>query len=376
LNDDDELVSVREITDLSSVVEYKGKIYLFQSNTAVKKFMANPKRYTCASAIKPPKDIPQKMDITEEEWQRMTEYCGFGDFDPVLYYANHHYKGLQRGNIKYCVVYKRKLYVFINEENQRKFLKKPSQYWNLLLPIKVPRKSGSVDFEKIPPFAYLSSKGMISVLKKVIKLMAEKRPRAPFMNTDQCAALYMGYYLKTLNMNATYERRQKYRNAMFKLQTMKNSSKEFLTELQEYYGCRPHNLPDRLRNNLDEFLNFEHLPIEKKLLMPRIPEEPLGFDTIPAPYTERQVIRKVRNVIDKMKVAEKNTKLEAFTNYSSKKKAAEEASARAAQDAKEAAELAKKLTDKSQMRMQKAKTYLSTHGGGKASIYTENGHVQ
>lgn len=90
LNDLDEMVSVKHISDLSQVVEYKGQIYLFSSKNSVRKFMANPKKYTPPGCLRqPPKDLPQTLEVKPEDFERLSNHWGFMDFDPVLYYANH-----------------------------------------------------------------------------------------------------------------------------------------------------------------------------------------------------------------------------------------------------------------------------------------------
>lgn len=90
LNDADELVSVKQITDLHQVVEYKGQIYLLSTKHAVRKFLTSPKRYTVPGCLRtPPKDMPQTLEVKPEDFERLHEHWGFMDFDPVLYYANH-----------------------------------------------------------------------------------------------------------------------------------------------------------------------------------------------------------------------------------------------------------------------------------------------
>lgn len=197
--------------------------------------------------------------------------------------------------------------------------------------------------------------------------MAEKRPRGPFMNVDQCAALYMGYYLKSQNMNSPYNVRQKYRDAMFKMSTLKSSTKDFLNELGNYYGCRPRNMPENLRKQLEEFVKYEHMPAEEKVLIPKIPGVTLGYDAVPAPFDEVQVTRKVRRMMGTLKDVEIREHMDAFKMYSNKKKAAEDAAARAAQDAKDAADEAKMKEQRAQMRMTKAKSKARTSSSSKRS---------
>lgn len=184
------------------------------------------------------------------------------------------------------------------------------------------------------------------MLRKLVKLMAEKRPRGPFMNSDQCAALYMGYYLKSQNMNAHFQIRQKYRDAMFQMSNLKNRTKDTLSNLRNFYGCRPRNMPDSLRKQLEELVAFENLPMEKKVLVPTLPDLRLGYDHVKSPFSEHQVTRKVRRMMDGMKGIAAQEQLNSFRQFSKKKKAAEDAAARAAQDAKDAAELARKMATK------------------------------
>lgn len=114
----------------------------------------------------------------------------------VVFFFQNSYKGLQRGLAKYCVAYRTKLYCFVNQENMKKFMKRPERYWNQILPAKVPRKTEPMDMEKIPPYSYLLAKGVLSEIRKVVQVTGEKRPRVPFMALERCASLFMGYYFK------------------------------------------------------------------------------------------------------------------------------------------------------------------------------------
>lgn len=72
-------------------------------------------------------------------------------------------------------------------------------------------------------------------------------------------------------MNSPYEVRQKYRNAMFDMMQLKDNTKKFLTELEDYYGSRLKNLPDRIKTKLEDFLKLESTPDNEKVLNPAIP---------------------------------------------------------------------------------------------------------
>lgn len=185
------------------------------------------------------------------------------------------------------------------------------------------------------------------------------------MNVDQCAALYMGYYLKSQNMNSPFTVRQKYRDAMFKMSTLKSSTKDFLNELGNYYGCRPRNMPENLRKKLEEFVKYEHMPVEEKVVMPKIPDLTLGYDAVPPPFDEVQVTRKVRRMMGTLKDVEIREYMDGFKNYSQKKKAAEDAAERARQDAQDAADEAKMREQRAQIRMTKAKSKGRTSSSSK-----------
>lgn len=163
-------------------------------------------------------------------------------------------------------------------------------------------------------------------------------------------------FVAALNMNSHFEVRQKYRDAMFKMSTTKIETKEFLTELQNYYGCRYRTLPEKLRRQLDDFMKYEHLPTEEKVLIPKIPDMVLGYDAVEPPFDEHQVTRKVRRMMETLRDVELRENMDAFKNYSQKKKHAEDAAERAAQDAKDAAELANKMAQRAQRRLSKARS--------------------
>lgn len=233
------------------------------------------------------------------------------------------------------------------------------------------------------PYSYLLAKGMIPILRNLLKLMQEKRPRCPFMSADQCAALYMGYYLKSMiyhghdsliickeefmdahdmhfnipgqNMNSPVECRQKYRDAMFKMSTMKSSTKEFLTELQQYYGRPQRSIPARIKQQLEEFIRFEHMPTEDKVYIPKIPDMCLGYQYLKPPFSEPKVTRKVRRMMEHMKEVNLKENMTAFTTFSRRAKANQEAIKRANEDAQAAADYAQKLSAQARRRMSKMK---------------------
>jgi len=98
-------------------------------------------------------------------------------------------------------------------------------------------------------------------------------------------------------MNSHYELRHKYRSAMFNMQRVQHTMKEFLNELKDYYGCRLRSLPDKLRKHMDEFMKFLELSDKEKVLVPEIPDCPLGYKFIPSPTRDMDLIEKVKEMM-------------------------------------------------------------------------------
>ncbi len=86
LNETNELIPVKDMTDLSRVIEYYGELYAFINQKNVELFMQHPKKYTYPGCIRlPPVEIPHRCTLTEEEMNLLEDHWGFLDFDPVFY---------------------------------------------------------------------------------------------------------------------------------------------------------------------------------------------------------------------------------------------------------------------------------------------------
>lgn len=124
-------------------------------------------------------------------------------------------------------------------------------------------------------------------------------------------------------MNAPYDVRQKYRNAMFDMMTTKNNTKKFLTELQDYYGCKMRTLPERLRTKLDEFIGMEGKREEERVLV----DSPLGTVLSKAATKVEDTDVEISERYQRMKMlllqADLIEKMEAFGMFSKRRKVAE-----------------------------------------------------
>jgi len=87
LNDHEELVQVKELNDLSRVVEYHGELFVFSSERNVQAFLSHPGAYTLPTCKRvPPKDVPMSCTLNEAQMMLLKDSWGFVDFDPVVYF--------------------------------------------------------------------------------------------------------------------------------------------------------------------------------------------------------------------------------------------------------------------------------------------------
>lgn len=157
-----------------------------------------------------------------------------------------------------------------------------------------------------------------------------------------------------LGLNKKSGNRQKYLDAMAKMTAIEKSTNDFLAELKHYYGTDPRSLPPRLRQKFEEFVEFENLPVEKKVYIPIVPGKRLGYDNLDPPFpddSQETNHKRVQKLMAKVQNFELREKLDAFSSFSRKKKSADEAAARVMQEAIDAADQAQKMNRKSRLRL-------------------------
>ena len=86
LNECDELIPVKDLTNLDLVIELCGELYAFINQKNADMFMRNPQNYSYPGSLRyPPDEVPTRVCLNAEEMRVLESHWGFMDFDPVFY---------------------------------------------------------------------------------------------------------------------------------------------------------------------------------------------------------------------------------------------------------------------------------------------------
>lgn len=113
---------------------------------------------------------------------------------------------------------------------------------------------------------------------------------------------------------------------MFDMIQNKNKDKKFLNDLENHYGARLNKLPEKMRNDLEEFLNKEKMTDgEKTFLPPPLAEnERITKDTIKVGANYDEIRRRCKIMKFLLNEVDLEEKAESFTLYSEQKKGADQ----------------------------------------------------
>ncbi|ETE69947.1 Adenylate kinase domain-containing protein 1, partial [Ophiophagus hannah] len=209
----EELIDCSDSPSLKFAAEFRGHYYKMAGQKELDKFLKTPELYVPPLAPYPLpllNNLPKRLTVADVKalFPMQAELQGFC---PVTYLdGKRRYEALVPGNIEYAVLYRKKLYIFENEEKLQRFMRKPEKYWNLTLPHKLPPLKEPIVLTALPLTGYLEQ-GVATALIKAMNAVGCLKPKFPYLSVKRTALLFIAYHLKAYNPNTPNYIRKKYK---------------------------------------------------------------------------------------------------------------------------------------------------------------------
>ncbi|KAG8123953.1 hypothetical protein E2320_019386, partial [Naja naja] len=209
----EELIDCSDPPSLKFAAEFRGHYYKMAGQKELDKFLKTPELYVPPLAPYPLpllNNLPKRLTVADVKalFPMQAELQGFC---PVTYLdGKRRYEALVPGNIEYAVLYRKKLYIFENEEKLQMFMRKPEKYWNLTLPHKLPPLKEPIVLTALPLTGYLEQ-GVATALIKAMNAVGCLKPKFPYLSVKRTALLFIAYHLKAYNPNSPNYIRKKYK---------------------------------------------------------------------------------------------------------------------------------------------------------------------
>uniref|UniRef100_A0A8C5RVE0 Cilia- and flagella-associated protein 206 n=1 Tax=Laticauda laticaudata TaxID=8630 RepID=A0A8C5RVE0_LATLA len=209
----EELIDCSDSPFLKFAAEFRGHYYKMAGQKELDKFLKTPELYVPPLAPYPLpllNNLPKRLTAANVKalFPMQAELQGFC---PVTYLdGKRRYEALLPGNIEYAVHYRKKLYIFENEEKLQRFMRKPEKYWNLTLPHKLPPLKEPIVLTALPLTGYLEQ-GVATALIKAMNAVGCLKPKFPYLSVKRTALLFIAYHLKAYNPNSPNYIQKKYK---------------------------------------------------------------------------------------------------------------------------------------------------------------------
>jgi len=107
----------------------------------------------------------------------------------------------------YLVKYQDKIYRMLTEEKLDRFMRKPWNFVNLKLPVKLPFDKRPLDLASLPLPGYLEH-AVVQELTAALLAVGQKRPKFPGLSSEQSALKLLALLLRSRNRrNNTVDKR-------------------------------------------------------------------------------------------------------------------------------------------------------------------------
>jgi len=236
--------------DLDFSVEYKAKFYKMNDAGTLSAFVADPDAY-CAGEL--PELLPSRRTALEVR-NAFPAQLQFGGFCPVTYVqGGSTYESLKPGLLDFAVEYDGQLYGLRNVEAVTEFMELPARYHNVVLPKKVPPPVKPMVVNELPLLGYLEQTVALTVTKS-LTATGLKKPKYPFLTTDESAMIHMALHLKSINPRASEYSRSVYRKKLRKFEDKSNLVRYLGKSMDAQHTA---NRPLGFDGKLSEFLDMK-----------------------------------------------------------------------------------------------------------------------
>ncbi|ELT97134.1 hypothetical protein CAPTEDRAFT_218532 [Capitella teleta] len=153
------------------------------------------------------------------------------------------------------VLYREKLYSLQDEEKLQKFMRLPENYWNLILPHKLPPKKKALPLSSLPMLGYMEQT-VAATITKSLTAVGNFKPKYPFLTPTRSALVYVAYNLKANNPRNSDYIRKKYKR---KLVEYENTCKliNYLGDNMTRRYKDPQNRPEEFDFKLEMFIQLK-----------------------------------------------------------------------------------------------------------------------
>ena len=114
------------------------------------------------------------------------------------------YEAIELGDPEnYIVEYRDKLYCFRDERCLDRFMRRPEDFWNLVLPHKLPPRPNPIPVASLPMLGYMEQT-VVASIQKALAAVGNHKPKYPFLSASHSAQIYIAYHLKGEEQKGLY----------------------------------------------------------------------------------------------------------------------------------------------------------------------------
>lgn len=248
-------------TNTRFTAEYENLYYRMASEDELQKFLACPERYCCAPDL--PEDLPIRRKSSDLVFPAQIELLGYC---PVtLVEGPPGFDSIIQGNPDMIAEYESKFFCMANEMKLDKFMRKPWDYADVVLPKKLPPKIIPIPTSMLPLTGYME-RTVAKPLTDALSAVGRDRPKHPFKSIQSSAVEYMAIFLKARNpkskewVRGSYEARLK----KFKSRCQLISDIASVTSKAQYSYIPVQNRELGLDKSMERFFAMSGLTVGKK----------------------------------------------------------------------------------------------------------------
>lgn len=193
---------------------FNGRLYTCANDKRLRQFCSDPWRYISHTTNNGglPEDLPLPVPLGSYLRNSESEFA-FGGYCPVTFSEGRgprDWNSIVEGDPVLAVVYRGKVYAFANISQKQKFMRKPSAYIDLELPLKLPPKMKPMSLEQLKNGGL---HGVLAVMEQSLSIVTQNallalgraRLKFPSLGVTETASKFIALYLKANNPNSKPE---------------------------------------------------------------------------------------------------------------------------------------------------------------------------
>jgi adenylate/nucleoside-diphosphate kinase len=200
-------------------VSFNGRIYTCANKKRLRRFIADPWRFVSPSAdsCSLPQDLPLSVPLGSHLRSSVQDFA-FDGYCPVTFAEGRgprDWDSIVEGDPVSAVKYQGKTYAFANASQKHKFMRRPSAYIDLELPLKLPPKMKPMSLEQLKSGGL---HGVLAVMEQSLSVatqnallaLGQARIKFPSLSVSESASKFVSLYLKSQNPNSKPEIRKRF----------------------------------------------------------------------------------------------------------------------------------------------------------------------